>query len=43
MTEQRSGIWVGLVGHDGSTFLHRVTPLSDPEVTEQELIEICQV
>ncbi len=43
MTEQRSGVWLGLVGQDGSSYLHRATPLSDPEVIEQELIQICQV
>lgn len=43
MTEQRAGVWLGLVGHDGSAYMHRAVPLSDPEVIEQELIEICQV
>ena len=43
MTELRAGVWLGLVSKDGAAFLHRATPLSDPEVIEQELIEICQV
>lgn len=43
MTELRAGVWLGIVGKDGAAFLHRATPLSDPEVIEQELIEICQV
>ena len=43
MTEQRAGVWLCLVGKDGAAFLHRATPLSDPEVIEQELIQIYQV
>ena len=43
MTEWRAGVWLCLVNKDGAAFLHRATPLSDPEVTEHELIEICQV
>jgi hypothetical protein len=43
MTEQRAGVWLGLVGQDGSSYLHRAVPLSDPDVIEQELIHICQV
>lgn len=43
MTEQRAGVWLGLVGQDGSSYLHRAVPLSDPDVIEQELIQICQM
>ncbi|KAA6419959.1 MAG: hypothetical protein FRX49_10149 [Trebouxia sp. A1-2] len=43
MTEQRAGVWLGLVGQDGSSYLHRAVPLSDPDVIEQELIQICQI
>ena len=43
MTEQRAAVWLGLVGQDGSSYLHRAVPLSDPDVIEQELIQICQV
>lgn len=43
MTEWRAGVWLCLVNKDGAAFLHRATPLSDPEVIEHELIEICQV
>lgn len=43
MTEGRAGVWLCLVNRDGAAFLHRATPLSDPEVIEHELIEICQV
>jgi hypothetical protein len=39
MTEQRAGVWLGLVGQDGSSYLHRAVPLSDPDVIEQELLE----
>jgi len=43
MTEQRAAVWLGLVGQDGSSYLHRAVPLSDPDVIEQELIQLCQV
>ena len=43
MTEWRAGVWLCLVSKDGAAFLHRATPLSDPEVIEDELIKICQV
>lgn len=43
MTEWRAGVWLCLVSKDGTAFLHRATPLSDPEVIEDELIQICQV
>ena len=43
MTETRAGVYLCLVGKDGAAFLHRAAPLNDPEVIEQELIEICQV
>ena len=43
MTEWRAGVWLCLVSKDGAAFLHRATPLSDPEIVEQELFEICQV
>lgn len=42
MTEGRAGVWLCLINRDGAAFLHRATPLSDPEVIEHELIEICQ-
>ena len=43
MTEWRAGVWLCLVSQAGAAFLHRATPLNDPEVIEHELIEICQV
>lgn len=43
MSEWRAGVWLCLVNKDGAAFLHRATPLSDPEVIEHELIQICQV
>ncbi len=34
---------MGLVGGDGRVFLHRISPLNDPEATVEELHEICRV
>ena len=41
--EPGAGVFVGLVGLDGSSFLHRVSPLNDPEANAAELREICRV
>lgn len=43
MTELSAGVWLGLVGQNGHTFLHRAVPLCDSDVTEQELLQIYQV
>ena len=43
MTELDAGVWLGLVGHDGSCFMHKAHPLSDPDAIEKELFEICKV
>lgn len=42
MTELDAGVWLGLVGQDGSCFMHKAHPLSDPDATEKELFEICK-
>ena len=43
LSELCAGVWLGLVGQNGETFLHRAVPLCDSEVIEQELYQICQV
>lgn len=43
LSELCAGVWLGLVGQNGETFLHRAVPLCDSEVIERELFQICQV
>lgn len=41
--EPGAGVFLGLVGDNGATFLHRLWPLYDPASIEEDLRHICQV
>ncbi|PRW45591.1 lipase PLAT LH2 family [Chlorella sorokiniana] len=41
LTDPTGGVLVCLVGADGSALLHRVSRLNDPDITEQEVRDIC--
>ncbi|KAK9828601.1 hypothetical protein WJX72_000987 [[Myrmecia] bisecta] len=43
LTDPLAGVLVCLIGQDGSSCLHRIPPLNDPETTAAELEEICKV
>ncbi len=41
--EPDAGVLLALVGRDGASFLHRLSPLYDAEAAEDDLRRICEV
>ena len=43
LSSPNGAIWLCLVGMDGSSYLHRLSPVLDPELQQKQLREICEV
>mmetsp|Transcript_6311 Transcript_6311/g.17642 ORF Transcript_6311/g.17642 Transcript_6311/m.17642 type:complete len:323 (-) Transcript_6311:587-1555(-) len=42
LSSQYGGIWMCLVGMDGRSYLHRLSPIVDPDLLQAQLNEICE-